>query len=316
MSLLETVKPIYTETYSQIDITSIESSIVLPTYDIEVEDNHNFFGPYTMSNSRSIAGTMVFTMFDREILWELLQGYKMDADYTDDSYTASYKTPLLDQLPPFDITIEFSNEYGHKAFMAIYGVELQDEGAVLSVDDMLVEKTVQYVARDIDILRPNDIEDIGTYDMIDTSSVNSKSYNAFVDKLNERRYMIEGGELDGVYGYDIPYDAVLFSAKNAAIAGLQLNKGAAYKSRYNYNGAQMYWPCIVKSLANNRVKVVPDMNVLTPTSDGKYAIYDEYYHDTQSTDSSSIPQGMLMLIEGIRVENDSVYPRNTTYDTI
>lgn len=54
-----------------------------------------------------------------------------------------------DEIPPFDITITFMNEYGNMSEMAIYGVELTNEGMGLSVDDITTEKAMSFVARGI-----------------------------------------------------------------------------------------------------------------------------------------------------------------------
>jgi len=259
--------------------------------------------------ARTIAGTLVFTMFDREVLWELLQGYKMDMDPTDDTYTAALKTPLLDQLPPFDITVEFSNEYGHRAFMAIYGVELQDEGAVMSIDDMIVEKTVQYVARDIDILRPNDIEDIGTYNMVDSSGVSTDDYNKFVEELSKRRKLIEGGENDDVYGYDIPYDSVIFSAgvntTNAANR-VVANSPVIYRSMgSDQRGDLIVWSGKAIVVRGNDAMFVPDEQIYSKTGDGEWYIYDTVFNFLDS----AIPPHLKMSVSGTKVPVSELMPR-------
>jgi hypothetical protein len=54
-----------------------------------------------------------------------------------------------DQIPPFDITITFANEYGQGAVRSIFGVELLNEGSGASMDDIVIEETMTYVAREI-----------------------------------------------------------------------------------------------------------------------------------------------------------------------
>lgn len=98
---------------------------------------------------RTIAGTMIFTVFDRNVLWELL-----DADPSDLDADDKFRAALMDQLPPIDITIQFANEYGSLSRMTIYGVEFVNEGRTLSIENMLLEDVVQYVARDIDVMTP------------------------------------------------------------------------------------------------------------------------------------------------------------------
>jgi hypothetical protein len=59
----------------------------------------------------------------------------------------------MDQIPPLDISIAFANEYGNISWMAILGVDFINEGMVMSIEDLFVESTAQYVARDYDPMR-------------------------------------------------------------------------------------------------------------------------------------------------------------------
>ena len=54
-----------------------------------------------------------------------------------------------DQIPPFDVTITFANEYGQAAVRNIYGLELLNEGSGASMDDIVIEETMTYVAREV-----------------------------------------------------------------------------------------------------------------------------------------------------------------------
>jgi hypothetical protein len=54
-----------------------------------------------------------------------------------------------DQIPPFDITITFANEYGQAAVKELYGVELLNEGSGASMDDVVIEETMTFVAREL-----------------------------------------------------------------------------------------------------------------------------------------------------------------------
>lgn len=127
---------------------------------------------------RGIAGSLIFTVFDRPALYTMLE-----KNYTNnkpmDFYTRAHNTlpgdtnalgrgiPGLeggnnwtrdvqkkvpyyaDQIPPFDITITFVNEYGNAAVRSIYGVELLNEGSGASMDDIVIEETMTYVAREL-----------------------------------------------------------------------------------------------------------------------------------------------------------------------
>jgi len=54
-----------------------------------------------------------------------------------------------DQIPPFTITITMANEYGAAASMSIYGAQIINEGSGISIDDLVTEKAVTFVATDI-----------------------------------------------------------------------------------------------------------------------------------------------------------------------
>jgi hypothetical protein len=88
---------------------------------------------------RLIAGTLIFTSFDRYIWFQLIAESHMNAS----------GIILADQLPPFDITISALNEYSQMSRLALRGVRLLDEGAVVGVDDMYIEQTHTYVALDL-----------------------------------------------------------------------------------------------------------------------------------------------------------------------
>lgn len=93
---------------------------------------------------RTIAGSLVFAVFDKHFAYEAMKAIK---GITEEDYHF-----LADELPPFDITITFANEYGKMAKLAIYGVRLINEGQVMSINDIYTENTYQYVALDIDYL--------------------------------------------------------------------------------------------------------------------------------------------------------------------
>lgn len=54
-----------------------------------------------------------------------------------------------DTLPPFDITCTFANEYGQAAYLRILDVEILNEGSGVSVDSMVMERAMTYIARRI-----------------------------------------------------------------------------------------------------------------------------------------------------------------------
>lgn len=141
---------------------------------------------------RGIAGTLVFTVFDRDALIEGLREHiaqaatfqriggelnmqpmtiedwdkKMTERVTDgtggilstpNSITnkvASIADPkYADEVPPFDVTISFANEYGQKAVLVIYGCEILNEGSGFSIDSVTSEKACSFVARKVEYMR-------------------------------------------------------------------------------------------------------------------------------------------------------------------
>jgi hypothetical protein len=67
-----------------------------------------------------------------------------------------------DEILPFDVTVTFANEYGQKAVLVIYGVELLNEGSGYSIDSVTTEKAYTFVARRIDHMKSlNDDNDQG-----------------------------------------------------------------------------------------------------------------------------------------------------------
>lgn len=66
---------------------------------------------------------------------------------------ASVKSPnspiLHDQILPFDITLVAANEYGSVSKMIIHGVELMTAAGGMSIDDLVIEKQISFLAKRI-----------------------------------------------------------------------------------------------------------------------------------------------------------------------
>lgn len=61
---------------------------------------------------------------------------------------APRSTPILvDEIPPFDITISMANEYGHAAVMVLYGVEILNSGSQFSIDQIMSQQACTFAAR-------------------------------------------------------------------------------------------------------------------------------------------------------------------------
>jgi len=63
--------------------------------------------------------------------------------------TEQTQARLADQLMPFDITLVGANEYGRSTKMVISGVELMSESGGISIDDLVIEKQMSFIARQI-----------------------------------------------------------------------------------------------------------------------------------------------------------------------
>ncbi len=89
---------------------------------------------------RTIAGTMVFTSFNRDVFAEFYRLHGTDV--------FNPHIPMhVDQMPEFSILIQAANEYGAIAHMGLVGVTLSNFGTTLSIHDLMVESTYTYVAR-------------------------------------------------------------------------------------------------------------------------------------------------------------------------
>lgn len=97
---------------------------------------------------RTIAGTMVMTKFTAEVLMRFLQAGVVNDQSKDSHYMK------IDQLPPFNISLIFTNEYGFASYQRILGVEFVTEANIYSVQDMLTEQSITYLAKDFTPLLP------------------------------------------------------------------------------------------------------------------------------------------------------------------
>ncbi len=98
--------------------------------------------------SRTIAGTLILSKTTAEVLYRFLQS-GLVADLTKDTYYSK-----LDQLPPLDFTLLFSNEEGFVSSQRLLGVEFADDGNVTSIQDMILEQQITWYAADLTPLAP------------------------------------------------------------------------------------------------------------------------------------------------------------------
>jgi hypothetical protein len=150
---------------------------------------------------RGIAGSLVFTVFDRDALIAGLADHvekektfhriggndleyrRISVDEWDNAMTdtamsgvnqsgqtvsdesaeqitknisTSARPVYADEIPPFDITISFANEYGQKAVVVLYAVEILNESSGFSIDNVTSEKACTFVARKVEYMKPVD----------------------------------------------------------------------------------------------------------------------------------------------------------------
>lgn len=101
--------------------------------------------------TRVVAGTMIFTLINQHWVNELKDNVKCLEDY--DHVKA-------DELPICDLMIISANESGSSVAGFIYGLDFTEEAGVISVEDLMIENTFKFVARDIDLFYENDSNNI------------------------------------------------------------------------------------------------------------------------------------------------------------
>lgn len=104
-----------------------------------------------VKGTRSFAGTIIFSLLETDVFTELYQ--------IDRRETATPYVPFVDQLPPFTIGLHAINEAGRESSMFLYGVTLTNWGMALSVDDLFVETSYNYVAKWATPFMPGKISD-------------------------------------------------------------------------------------------------------------------------------------------------------------
>lgn len=96
---------------------------------------------------RTIAGSIIFTVFDTSILGNFLGLSEKEIE------AGLWRPVTVDQIPPFHVVLLFASEYNILSSMVIYNVEIINEGQVMSVEDLITENTCQYVSTHISPMR-------------------------------------------------------------------------------------------------------------------------------------------------------------------
>lgn len=124
---------------------------------------------------RGIAGSLIFTVFDRHalleslgeqaIFWADTEEITATNQRRSDGFTVEPQAGrgsserigsvvparpwYEDQIPPFSIVLVGFSEYGHHMEMQVRGVEILNSGQGISVDDLMIDQQMTFVATDI-----------------------------------------------------------------------------------------------------------------------------------------------------------------------
>src|SRR3990167_679856 len=179
---------IYSKTYNSfggVDVHAVfAGNVVLEMQGVSFTISREKAPIYTMGNpnprafsrgKRGIAGSLIFTVFDRQALletlkeqavfWAKAEEYTATKDRRSDGNTIQPQAGIgsetrlgavkaahawdEDQIPPFTILLVAQSEYGHQSTMQIRGVEILNVGQGISVDDLMIDQQMTFVATDI-----------------------------------------------------------------------------------------------------------------------------------------------------------------------
>lgn len=128
--------------------------------------------------TRTIAGTLILTQFTVDTLFHFLQASNVTDMSKDTLFTK------VDQLPPFNITMLFCNEYGYVSTRMLLGVKFVTDGTVYSIQDMMTEQTLSYMALDFTPLMPYNMNNL--YSNSNSQDPGTKHEKSPTDLTRER----------------------------------------------------------------------------------------------------------------------------------
>ena len=94
-----------------------------------------------LRGARTVGGSLVFAQFDENAFQRMMRRSSRDEVYNQD------EPFFIDQLPPFDIICQGTNEFGNSSMLMVGGVTIGQTGTTLSVHDIFTESTYTYTAR-------------------------------------------------------------------------------------------------------------------------------------------------------------------------
>jgi hypothetical protein len=167
-----------------------------------------------VAGTRTIAGTMIFTLFDHHPLLDLVP----DNLYANQRPIAAqnpklWKPKILaDQLPPFDLVIILQNEYGFASIVTLYGISIINESSVVGMDNLVTELVCEYVATGMDPIAEVQMDESGNIDPFGLLNGNSSEF------WRQRDIMVSGvAYSDLESAYEAQYDSILAVTSRKAI---------------------------------------------------------------------------------------------------
>lgn len=175
-------------------ITTISYSVFRNKSEVSLIGRINV-GGFTRG-TRIVAGTMIFTLINQNWVNEVVD--QMD-------WLQDYKNIKADELPIFDLMIVSANEYGASVNAFIYGVDIAEEGQVLSIEDMFTETVCKFIARDIDVFKADTVAGslVNNRSIIRSVSVDNISSTSNYNTLEIQKRLNDNGYTVNVSGeYD------------------------------------------------------------------------------------------------------------------
>lgn len=142
-----------------------------------------YIGPKSFARGRrTIAGTMVLTQFTIDALYNFLMSQQMSGhDLSKDTQYVK-----VDQLPPFNMTLLFADEFGDVSYRRVLGVDFVTDGVVYSTNDMISEQTVSYLASDFTPLLTINDSALFTPDKLSKIFAPEKTVQTYLSDLNQK----------------------------------------------------------------------------------------------------------------------------------
>ena len=130
--------PPYLESKDLQTITVSSTSSLLPVRRIGEKKPISY-----STGARTFAGSMIFTVVNKDPLMELFSLDTLNQSATNDG------SWHIDSMPPLDCAIIAQNETGGLAVQVIHGIRFTNWGTTYSIDDMYVESSYTYIAEHV-----------------------------------------------------------------------------------------------------------------------------------------------------------------------